>query len=260
MMRKAAGGLLSLVLWLLASAPVAAERLVISLSNHRVLITSNFTGAELTLFGTVEQDAATVGRPGRGYAVVATVIGPRQSVVTWRKERVLGIWANAASRTFVEAPTYLAVLANRPLDAVTGVEAAQRFQLGLAKFPLTEQGGGSSPGNADDPFRDAFLRVKREHGLYREQPNALTFLTPNLFRAAITLPANVPIGEYEVDVKLFADGTLLARETTAFEIIKVGFEQFVATVAREHGIIYGIATAILAMMTGWLGSLIFRRD
>ena len=28
-----------------------------SLSNHRVLITSNFTGADLVLFGTVERDA-----------------------------------------------------------------------------------------------------------------------------------------------------------------------------------------------------------
>jgi uncharacterized protein (TIGR02186 family) len=256
---KPAAALLAAALWLLAGGTALAERLVISLSTHRVLINQNFTGVELTLFGTVEPDAAAVGRPGGGYTVVVTVIGPRESVVTWRKARVLGIWANAQSRTFVNAPSYLAVLSNRPIDAIAGPEVLRRFQIGLAQFPLMEHAGAAAAA-PDDPFRAAFVRLKREHGLYREQPNALTFLTPNLFRAAIPLPANVPIGEYEVEVKLFVEGALLARDTTAFEIIKAGFEQFVAAAAHEHSILYGLATAMLALLTGWLGSVVFRRD
>jgi uncharacterized protein (TIGR02186 family) len=258
--RRAATGL-AVVLWLCAGGTALAERLVISLSTHRVLINQNFTGVELTLFGTVEPDAAAVGRPGGGYAVVATVIGPRESEVTWRKERVLGIWVNAQSKTFVNVPSYLAVLSNRPIDAIASPDILRRFQIGVVNFPLMEQAGPAVPvAAADDSFRPAFVRLKREHGLYREQPNALTFLTPNLFRAAITLPANVPIGEYEVDVKLFVEGALLARDTTAFEIIKVGFEQFVATAAHEQRILYGLATAMLALLTGWLGSVVFRRE
>jgi uncharacterized protein (TIGR02186 family) len=250
---------LAALLWLLIGGTAVAERLVISLSTHRVLINQNFTGVELTLFGTVEQDAAAVGRPGGGYTVVATVIGPRESVVTWRKERVLGIWANAQSKTFVNAPSYLAVLSNRPIDAIAGPDVLRRFQIGLAQFPLSERAGAAATA-PDDPFRAAFVRLNREHGLYREQPNALTFLTPNLFRAAITLPANVPIGEYEVEVKLFVEGSLLARDNTAFEIIKAGFEQLVANAAHEHSILYGLVTAMLALLTGWLGSVVFRRD
>jgi hypothetical protein len=42
--------------------------------------------------------------------------------------------------------------------------------------------------------------------------------------------------------------------------VKVGVEQFLATAARDHGIIYGLATAFLALITGWLASIIFRRD
>jgi uncharacterized protein (TIGR02186 family) len=53
---------------------------------------------------------------------------------------------------------------------------------------------------------------------------------------------------------------LLARANSAFEIIKVGFEQFVANAAHEYGFLYGITTAMMALMTGWLASVVFRRD
>jgi uncharacterized protein (TIGR02186 family) len=254
-MRRLAA-VIAITAWLGAS-PAIAERLVISVSTHRVQISSNFTGVELTLFGTVEIDAASVGRAG-GYTIVATVIGPRQPLVTRRKERIAGIWVNTDARTFADAPSYLTVLSNRPIAAVASPDTLRRFRVGLSYFPLQASSGAAA--SEEDPFRAAFVRVKREQGLYREQANAVTFLTPTLFRAGIPLPANVPVGDYEIEVKLFADGAMIAQETTAFEIIKAGFEQFVAQAAREHGLLYGVATALLALLTGWLGSVVFRRD
>ena len=58
--------------------------------------------------------------------------------------------------------------------------------------------------------------------------NALgvVFLAPLLFRADIPLPAGVSVGNYQVDVRLFADGAMVARAPSAFEVYKAGFEQF----------------------------------
>jgi len=81
-----------------------------------------------------------------------------------------------------------------------------------------------------------------------------------LYRASIPLPAEVPVGTYDVDVKLFADGALIARTNSALEVYKAGFEQIVTTAAREHGFLYGLATALMALLTGWLASVVFRRD
>lgn len=237
----------------------AAERLVASLTNHRVMITSNYTGVELVLFGSVEREAASPPRSGR-YDIVATVTGPREPVRTRKKQRVLGIWVNTQSRTFVDPPSYLAVLASRPLDAVTGPENRRRLQIGIDNTPLPELIHNDIGEVSNDPFRAALLRLMRERGLYSEQPNAVTFLTPTLFRATIALPALVPIGTYTVDVKLFADGNMIAHTDQAFEIVKVGFEQFVVNAAREHGLLYGIATALMALATGWIASIAFRRD
>src|SRR5262249_35051495 len=78
----------------------AAERLVSSLSSHVIRITPSFVGTQLVLFGIVERDAESPPRHG-SYDVVATVKGPPETLVVRRKERVVGIWVNTDSRTFV---------------------------------------------------------------------------------------------------------------------------------------------------------------
>src|SRR3954452_11106656 len=228
--------MLALAATLAFALPARAERLITTLSTSRVLISSNFTGADVVLFGSVERDAQTVARRG-GYDIVVTVTGPRETIVTYRKERVFGVWVNADSRTFVKAPSYLTVLANRTINDIADINTLRRTQTGLARILLPQEiSGDIADSIRDDPFRLAFLRLKIERNLYREAQNGVTFLTPALFRAAIPIPDNAPTGNYDIDVKLFADGSLLARQQTALEIVKVGFEQFVASAARDYGL------------------------
>jgi uncharacterized protein (TIGR02186 family) len=244
----------------LAASPVRAERLIVSVSNHRVTVTPNYSGEELVLFGSVEKDATTPASRNN-YDLVVTVAGPRADMVTRRKERKFGIWINTDSRQFLQVPSYLALFSNRPFDAIASPEVQRRQQLGLNNVLLTQRVG---PDYADvvpnDAFRSAFVRLRSEHGLYREATSAVTFLTPTLFRTGIPLPAEVPIGTYEVEIKLFANGAFVGKTETAFEIVKVGFEQFVATTARQNGLVYGLVTAAMALMTGWMASIVFRKD
>jgi uncharacterized protein (TIGR02186 family) len=244
----------------LSAPPARAERLVASLSSHVVQITSNFTGVELTLFGTVERDQAAA-PPAGGYDIVVTVTGPRQSTVARQKERIFGIWINAASRTFAEAPSYLAVLSTRPFDSIAAPATLRREQVGIANIPLTRQTGpDTAQADPDEPFRQAFVRLKHERNLYSESTEGVTFRTPSLYRASIYVPAEAVVGNYEVDVKLFAEGEVIARTSLAFDIMTVGFEHFIASAAVNHGLAYGLATTMMAVVTGWMASILFRRD
>jgi uncharacterized protein (TIGR02186 family) len=250
----------SLALSAVLATPARAERLIVSVSNHRVTVTPNYSGEELVLFGSIEKDASTP-QSRTNYDLVVTVAGPRADMVTRRKERKFGIWINTDYRQFLQVPGYLALFANRAFDAIASPEVQRRQQLGLDNVLLTQRVG---PDYADvvpnDAFRRAFIRLQTQHGLYREDTTAVTFLTPTLFRTGIPLPALVPIGTYEVEIKLFCDGTLVTKTDTAFEIVKVGFEQFVANSARQNGLVYGLVTAAMALMTGWMASIVFRKD
>ena len=63
-----------------------------------------------------------------------------------------------------------------------------------------------------------------------------------------------------MDVRLFVDGAAIARTQSALEVYKAGFEQIVTNAARNYGFLYGVATAMMALATGWFASIVFRRD
>lgn len=243
-----------------AAAPASAEKLIVSLSNHRVLVTSNFDGEELVLFGTIEPDAPR-GPLRASYDVVVTVSGPATTVRTRRKERTLGIWINQEARQFINVPSYLAVLSNRPMREITNEDQRRLLQLGLDNVILRQRVGSDIADTVPtDPFREAFVRLQTEHGVYRANAAGVTFLTPTVFRASIPLPATAPTGNYAVDVKVFANNNLVVRGTSALEVVKAGFEQFVASAAHDYGLLYGLVAALMALATGWFASVVFRRD
>jgi uncharacterized protein (TIGR02186 family) len=245
---------------MLLSAPLAAERLVTSVSTHRVLISSNFTGTEVVVFGSIEDDETPVKRDA-GYSVVVTVRGPLQTYIARRKERILGIWVNAESRQFLEVPSYLAVLTSRPPEEIGDPDFLRRNRIGLVNQTFRQRiGADFGDVVPKDPFRAAFLRVRIGEGLFYEEPTGVTFITPRLFRATVPIPGVAPTGNYQVEALLLSGGEVIARETTAIEVLKTGFEELLAVSARDHGLLYGLATAFLAICTGLLANFIFRRD
>jgi uncharacterized protein (TIGR02186 family) len=251
-------GALALLIGLTPAAPARAESLVASLSTSRVAITSNYTGSSVVVFGAIEKDAQTVARAS-AYDIVVTVRGPRASLVVREKEPMGPIWLNRERQPFPDVPLYIAVLSSRRVEEITTDALRARLKVGLQAI-VGAPDFTFSRGGGDRPFRDALLRLQRREGLYIESPRGVTFLTSSLFRAPVPIPATAPPGNYEVDVLLFSDNVMLSRAQTNFELVKTGFEQQVAAVAREWSLLYGLVVAGVAMLFGWLASVIFRRD
>src|SRR5258707_15517607 len=112
-----------------AGTPASAERLVATMSRHQVLVNSSFTGTSIVLFGTIEPDTPASRRRTTGYDLVVTVVGPKQTLVARKKERLLLIWTNMDSRTFVNVPSYLAVLSTHPSEQFTTADIIRQQQL-----------------------------------------------------------------------------------------------------------------------------------
>jgi uncharacterized protein (TIGR02186 family) len=250
---------LLLLAMLATPAPAQAERLITSVSSSRVLINSSYTGADLVLFGQIERDGVTVSRAGP-YDIVVTVRGPSGPFTVREKKRVGPIWVNADQQKYAGLPGYLAIHSSRPLEEVTSAQLRQRFQVGIMET-VAARGGGARPDEVRrQSFHDALVRIKTASGLFQANERGVVFLSPSLFRAAISLPATAPLGNYEAIVTLFADGAPLATEKTDFEVVKTGFEAQVAVAAFTQPFFYGLMTVLMALGFGWLANYAFRRD
>jgi hypothetical protein len=71
--------------------------------------------------------------------------------------------------------------------------------------------------------------------------------------------AQALIGAYDVDLMIFTGGAPVAQARSTFIVEKIGVAQFVATASVDHSLIYRLATMGMALLTGWVASLAFRR-
>lgn len=256
-MRRAALALAAACLAALASVPSKAETLIAALSTHRIAIASNFTGDQLAVFGLVERDGRSVARADP-HDIVVTVRGPQRMLIVREKERVGPIWINRSQRRFPDRSIYLSVATNRPIKDILSEDAARRDRIGLANAQRSQAGFDFDFDIGR--YRDALIRTLQGRQLYLLDERGVTFLSPALFSSQIKIPATAPTGPYEVEVLLYAGGSVLARQTTNFEVVKTGAEQSMAAAAHERPFLYGLATAVLALLFGWLATVIFRRD
>jgi len=241
-----------LVLVFCAAQGAKAEKLTVALSSDHIVIDSNFNGARLTIFGDVERDTRDF-LYGR-YDLIMVVRGPSGAVTMREKIRSGLFWLNGDEHVFKTAPSFLAILSDRPIVEIVDYGNQQR----LGGSIEAQVARGTGEGETD--FSSALIRIRRAQGLFVDEPGAITFLSPTLFRAAIRLPGYAPLGAYEIETEAFADGLPVGHTTTAFSVRRSGIEHRLAVAAKDHGVLYGLAVIIMALSMGLIASVIFRRD
>lgn len=234
------------------------ETIEIGLSTDHVVITAGFSGTDLTIFGAVDNADPLVSRQGR-YDVIVVLEGPVRPAVVRKKERVLGVWINLDSFTFVNVPMSYSVSSTRPLQDVTDPNSYKQLALGANNFFLQPAEAGSSPTTIEE-FAAALRQLKASTGLYSERVGGVQFLSQNLFRATLPLSPDVPVGTHRARAFLFKSGVFVRETSAQLAIRKSGVEQRISDTAKQDGLLYGAFAVALAMLTGWLGRLVFRRD
>ncbi|HWK13782.1 MAG TPA: TIGR02186 family protein [Rhizobiaceae bacterium] len=234
------------------------EQIQIGLSTDRISITSDFSGADLTIFGAIENADLLLARQGR-YDVVVVLEGPTRPVVVRRKDRVLGMWINTDSETFTNVPTSYAVSTTRVYQDITGPDSYRQLSLGPANIYLAPL-EADRPAPTIEEFRAALRERKLASGLYNERIGGVQFLSQNLFRATVRLAPNVPVGSHRARAFLFRNGVFLDESSATLGIYKAGFEESIHAAAHDYSFFYGLFAVALAVVTGWVGSIVFRRE
>ncbi len=247
------------VLWLVAVALLASgatkPELVPDVSARSVEIRYSFTGAELLLFGAILYPGGRV--PARPADVVVVLRGPDQPILLREKQKIAGIWMNADSSRFRSAPSFYSIASSRPIGDLVDDRTAAIYELGLGNLQLSP--GSAAPPDKQRHFETGLLDLRYRQGLYAENPHGVEISEGVLYRAAIAIPSQVPVGTYTAETFLIDRGRVLAAATRDVHIGQTGFERYLALVARRHAFAYGLAAVSLSLGLGWAAAMVFRR-
>jgi uncharacterized protein (TIGR02186 family) len=248
---------LALAMALLLGAPAHAERLVSQLSNDSIEITSSFDGERMNFFGTIMPDAGSEQKFVTGpFHVVVVVLGPTQNRVARQKTNNFGIWLNTDQVEFDNFPSYFHVLSSARLRDITDITTlTTEYILPEAHTLVANDAGWWKTA----VFGRELVRLMTEQGLFGVNEGGVNFLSDNFYSARLTLPSNAPPGPYIALTYVFKDGKVIARKSEGFAVRKIGFERFLALSAVQQPLAYGVICVALALFTGWLGGVLFRR-
>lgn len=249
--------LLALLALVTFAAPASAERLVSMVSREEVAITSSFSGETLTMFGNIEPEAGALLPYVEGpFNVVIVITGPLQSRVARFSEPVFGLWMNTQQAVFHNFPSYYHVLSSgviedmMPASTLDELDILPEDQVRLALTPGTRNGL---------TLGRELIRLMTEKGHVAVNPTGVVFRSDTFYAAQITLPSDVPPGPFLARTYLFKNGELVTQSSQGFSVRKIGFERFLGQSATGQPLLYGLVCVLLALFTGWLGGVVFKR-
>jgi len=232
-----------------------ANDLVVDLSKTVVPITTSFTGSNLLLFGSFKNDNKT--------DIIVVVRGPFHDGIVRQKKRVLGVWANGDEVTFEDVPAYYYMASNRPVEEFLNDDLAKLRQIGIDSLDFSVKNADQLPEHIKantGQFRAGLVRNKQADGLFGRKLGNVHFKGDTLFRTDLHFPANVPVGEYGVDVYAIRDNKIIGEHTTILAVQKFGLEAGIYDFAHRNALAYGLIAIILATAAGWLASVLFRKS
>ncbi|WP_336294208.1 TIGR02186 family protein [Bartonella sp. CB169] len=232
------------------------ETIQIIVTTNRVTVDTHFEGCDLYIAGVLENVDPLYSRQN-GYDIVVSLEGQTRPMVIREKKRNAGVWVNADSLVFENVPLFYYVVTTREIDAITSVATYKRLGLGLSHLlPQTNE----QDQKKIQIFRDELIKLQRAKNLYNEEVGGVRFGSGTLFTAHFRLPANIPVGHYKARAYLFRDGKFIDSASTTLEIVKAHIAYTIFQAAHKYGFLYGIVAVIVAVTTGFLCRLIFRKD
>ncbi|MFC3169512.1 TIGR02186 family protein [Paracoccus fontiphilus] len=269
-MRAQLAGLLLLALTCTASAqstvpqgdvdalPVEAapaETVVAGLSSDSVAITASFDGSDILIYGAIKRETPIPDGPP--LQVIVTVEAPSSGVTVWRKERKAGIWINSEAVRIGAAPGFYAVATSAALGDILLPEWDSRYRISLSH--AMRAFAGQIAVESAVPFTEALIRIRENEGLYRLDEGSVSLIDQTLFRADVSLPANLVEGAYKTRIFLLRQGQVIDVFVAPINVRKVGLERWLYRLAFDQPFLYGLMSLGVAVFAGWGASAAFRK-
>jgi uncharacterized protein (TIGR02186 family) len=194
--------------------------------------------------------------------LVLRILGPKEDVVLMKKERIGGLWMNGEEIKFENIPSTI-------LLWTTAIPSAQSESSFLREMKLDYSSllSDSLPGRPPQEKRvliEELIKLKEHDKIYQIHEGAIHVVpfkkgVSDKSEVVLHLPAKIAPGIYNVELIAFKDGksTVLCCHTLVVKL--TGLPAFIASLARQNGLLYGLYAVFIATLSG-LGIGVFFRS
>ena len=224
--------------------------LIIDSSTSEVKVSSSFIGTDVMVFGTANEKDD----------IIVVITGPTETAIVRKKRRVSGIWINKEKLEFRGIPGFYAIASTRPLSEITETNELKKQKIGIHNV-ITTASLNSEDKNIKSfkSFKEALVRGQKAKGLYLDMPLKIDVVSKRLFKTTFHFPNNMATGIYTVKVFAFQKKRLVSTVSKTISVEKIGIGADVFKFAKEQSALYGLLAILIAVLSGWIASVIFRK-
>ena len=241
---------IALIMLFLLATHAYGNALIIDSSTSEVKVSSSFIGTDVMVFGTANDKDD----------IIVVITGPTETAIVRKKSRVSGIWINKEKLEFREIPGFYAIASTRPLSKITETDELKKQKIGIHNV-ITTASLSSKDENIKTfkSFKDALVRGQKTKGLYLDMPLTIDVVSKRLFKTTFHFPNNMTTGIYTVKVFAFQKKRLVSMVSKTISVEKIGIGADVFKFAKEQSALYGLLAILIAVVSGWIASVIFRK-
>jgi len=232
----------------------AQEPLELSIIPKSIDIGTFYNGTDINISGKIPDDCEIVG----------VFTGDRNILHLKEKGKALGLlWMNLNTLTFNNVPSVFLVSSQKRIEDMTVQNEDENLNVknagfaGLSKL-ITVESEESDPRISVEKL----FNLKKREELYQEQTGNISYTAPiqgyKSFSMKIYIPSRLSPGDYMVNVYSVRNGQIIGHAEKSVEAGLTGIPAFLATLAFDHSLMYGIFATIIAIAGGLVIGYVFQ--
>lgn len=191
------------------------------------------------------------GEAPSGSGVYLVVKGPEIEESFNKKGRFGPIWANTGKVRIAGVPALFLGFSSAPLATLLSREALDAGQLDVAAIQTQMK---VDPPAMDQPLvRENYLKLKADQGILKVTEGVVSVAPgegTSRYSVSFAWPKVAPPADYRLEVHACRDGAVVSRAELPLKVIKVGFPEKMAGMAKNRAVLYGILCILVATLAG----------
>lgn len=205
------------------------------------------------------QSVAITGQVPSGEECLVRIVSGEKPLHLKEKGKVWGVlWMNVSSLSYEEVPELYFIRSSSPLSQLASSETLDTL---MAGYEALKHHVAPDPGSEESRLFGEMVKLKEHEGLFSVAEDTI-IRTPgsggmDTIQTTLEFPPKAPVGDYDVELISFKNGNKDRVETATISLVRSSSVQFLASMAVNKGLLYGIFAVIIALGSGLLTGVIF---